>query len=278
MFAIRIEPSLDSKPNDEEDSLRSLDVDPCSRIQTLLIKKVGRGGGAKNGHFQVIVTTRKSEDSVRPPTTVSISQTASTQLQAFATPPPPSKPVKKVELKEAVVRMKRQFICQVPTAPAPAARFVCVTCKAKLRTPQSLRDHMTSVHGEKPHLPCHLCGNTYDSKEALLRHVSTAHEGKNGKQAHMCWVCLEQGTVKGFTTWKMLERHLTATHKIHKSHIDHSKRLKTEDSEADSKNNKRNNDSSTGGDQPIKKFVSYCHIITLYSRYCIHLLLQVKDC
>ena len=244
--------------------------DNNSRIQKLLIKKVSRSvDGSNNGQFQIVVTSRRSSTS---PSVLLTQRSEASSLVSGGSPVTvvEESTRKKVQLKEAVVRMKKQFICQVPTAPAPVARFVCALCNARLRTPQSLLEHMTSVHDEKPHLPCHLCSNTYDSKQALLKHVSAAHEGKNGKHAHMCWKCLEQGTVKGFATWKMLERHLTTTHKMRKSHIDYSKRLKAEDVESDANADaKRSGDSAAASDQPIKRFVPlFSTVKLLYSQTC----------
>jgi uncharacterized C2H2 Zn-finger protein len=151
--------------------------------------------------------------------------------------------------------VSKVFVSQVPTAPQPRARHKCTECEEKFLTSDEVQEHLRMSHGIQPQFPCHLCGNTYDSQELVERHVQLVHEGKSKDHPFLCWLCLENNnTIKGYSSAKMLEKHLTGQHKMHRNNIDYSRFPKfTKDGDSESVGSKRS-DSDHLEDTPVKRY------------------------
>ena len=172
---------------------------------------------------------------------------------------PLSKTDKNSKTKEKSISPKpaAEFIGQVPTAPTPIPRKKCSECPARFTGAEELQEHLKISHGISPQYPCHLCGNTYESQIMVERHLQMTHEGKSKDHPYLCWLCLDGNVIKGYGSWKMLEKHLMNQHKLHKNNIDYSRfpkeLIKEEVADTESVSSRRS--SLELDDQPVKRFV-----------------------
>ncbi|XP_046562651.1 LOW QUALITY PROTEIN: zinc finger protein 532-like [Haliotis rubra] len=124
--------------------------------------------------------------------------------------------------KNASTLMNHEITCGVTLSKPVKASYktmdhVCEHCGKMFRKFHLLQEHVKKEHVS---FPCHLCGVAYDTKSALVSHVSVVHDGK--RSLFSCSICKQKKIEKSFASQQGLEKHMRKMHRHHRRRSDSS--------------------------------------------------------
>lgn len=114
-----------------------------------------------------------------------------------------SKPQKKIKRKLSSAKLQRQSKVQIVHIQGPAS-YICMTCKDKFPTFETLKEHIKSnLPCKSVNLTCDKCPKVCDNKKSLYQHSLTHRD----KWSYMCEEC-----GKSYSNRFNLENHKSSFH------------------------------------------------------------------